>query len=367
MQARKSLAELAGEIQRRHDASRDFVAPATQIEMQLENDKPVLAMRGVNDVFSVGKYAGGQIAEKLGIPKRYYDRMAEEAPDLLKHNVNTWLKQSESKHLVRTLDGSARAFLSDGYRPIDNIVVASGVFEEIEKSGMDVKPLSAEITERRMYIQLITHEVKAVVSPKVNDILYAGLTISNSEIGQGKASFASLLYFLICLNGMKGMQEFNKMHIGGRLGNTTGMAVEEFSAKTLRFDDQAFMSAMQDMTRKSLSEIGLKDEMLKLEQAKNHELNVDALQEVVKEVQKKHNLTDAVTGGVFGRLVKGGDFTQFGLSSAITNVANDQDLVPDYDDVIEMQSVGAELMYMAEKDFNAMNLRAGAELAIASA
>jgi len=216
MQTRKTLAELAAEIDRQQASAKDYIAPAKKIEMILtEDDKPALALRenGTGGVFPVGQYAGGDIAAKLEIPKRYYDRMATEAPDLLARNVNTWLQRSDSKHMVRTLDGRARAFLSDAYRPIDNWVVFAGMHKkiaELQQRGLVIEFKSCEITERRMYIQLVTPAITAEL--EVGEIIQAGLTISNSEIGQGSASFQSLLYFLACKNGQKGTTNFKKHH-----------------------------------------------------------------------------------------------------------------------------------------------------------
>ena len=64
--------------------------------------------------------AHGQLAERVGIPKAYYDRMREHAPALFDTNVNHWLLASDGRRLVRTLDGHARAILSDRYRMLDN-------------------------------------------------------------------------------------------------------------------------------------------------------------------------------------------------------------------------------------------------------
>ncbi|MBA7687290.1 hypothetical protein ES703_95751 [subsurface metagenome] len=84
------------------------------------------------------------------------------------------------------------------------------------------------------------------------------------------------------------------------------------------------------------------------------------INETIEEVKKIHGLTEAESSGVLGRLVKGGDLTQYGLSSAVTNLANDQEEVPDYDRVIELQKVGADLMYMSAKEWDVMNKREAA-------
>jgi hypothetical protein len=369
MQARKTMAELAEEIDRQQAAAKDFIAPASKIEMILEDDRPALALRenGTGGVFPVGKYAGGHLAEKLQIPKRYYDRMAAEAPDLLARNVNTWLKRSDSKHMIRTLDGNARAFLSDSYRPIDNWVVFAGMYEHIktigERSPIEFK--ACEITERKMYIQIVTPEIRAEV--KLNEIVQAGLTISNSEIGQGSASFQSLLYFLACLNGMKGTTSFKKYHIGGRIGNQSGMDIMHFSNETRRHDDLAYIGAMSDMTKQALSEVSLKEDVRALQAATERDIKLENINETVQEVTKAHGLTESDGKGILSRLIKGGDLTQYGLSGAVTNLANDDKAVEDYDHVIELQKVGAELAFMSENDWGKLNKAAAETKAEAAA
>jgi uncharacterized protein (TIGR00255 family) len=51
--------------------------------------------------------------------------MLQEDPELLAANVNNWFHDQPQRRMVRTLDGKARAFLSDSYRTIDNLDVAA--------------------------------------------------------------------------------------------------------------------------------------------------------------------------------------------------------------------------------------------------
>lgn len=73
--------------------------------------------------------------------------MREERPDLLAYNANTWFKQENSQRMLRTLDGSARAYLSNRYRRIDNIDIA-GVTLPILGGLPDIRFESCQITER---------------------------------------------------------------------------------------------------------------------------------------------------------------------------------------------------------------------------
>jgi hypothetical protein len=259
--------------------------------------------------------------------------------------------------MIRTLDGGCRAFLSDAYRPIDNNVVAAGVMDQLQKSGLRIEVKSAEITERRLYLQIVTPEVTAKVR---GDFIQAGLTISNSEIGHGSASFTSLIYFLACENGMPGTKNFRKYHVGSRLGNQTGADFVAFSDQTRQLDDSAFLSAMRDLTKEALSDLALEHDAKQLRAATEHDLKPSAAPETVEEIKKIANLTEDESAGILDRLMRGGDFTQYGLAGAVTNLANDEKVIPEYDRVIELQKVGADLMFMSEKDFNVMSKKEAA-------
>ena len=141
-----------------------------------------------------------QIGTHLRIPAAYYDRMREERPDLLAYNANTWFKQENSQRMLRTLDGSARAYLSNRYRRIDNIDIA-GVTLPILGGLPDIRFESCQITESRMYIKAVNPRLQAEVSPA--DIVQAGVIISNSEVGLGSVSIQPLIYRLVCSNGME--------------------------------------------------------------------------------------------------------------------------------------------------------------------
>jgi hypothetical protein len=68
------------------------------------------------------------LADKLGIPGAYLRRLCAEHPALYDANDNGWLERSGKRYLIRALRGDsggavARAFLSDGYKIIDNLDV----------------------------------------------------------------------------------------------------------------------------------------------------------------------------------------------------------------------------------------------------
>src|SRR6266511_530731 len=128
MKTGTTLPELATEILRQARSKRDYVAPTTALHYApppVTSNRPggeseALSLEGVGQ-YAITDHAHSQLAEHLGIPKKYYDRMRQERPELLAANINTWLAAKPEKRLVRTLDSQVRAFLSDKYRPLDHV------------------------------------------------------------------------------------------------------------------------------------------------------------------------------------------------------------------------------------------------------
>jgi hypothetical protein len=151
MKLGKSLVELAQEIERRSNAKKDFVVPTDKLVAQPQ-DKDVALAFGDQNVIA-NDLAHGQIAQHVGIPKQYYDRMRAESPELLANNINTWFQKYPAPRMVRTLDGKARAFLSDRFRPLENEDLAEAVLPVL--SDLKVQIMSCEITDRRLYIKVV--------------------------------------------------------------------------------------------------------------------------------------------------------------------------------------------------------------------
>lgn len=147
----------------------------------------------------INQTAHRQFGTHLKIPASYYDRMLTTHPELLAHNVNSWFQREPSKRMLRTMGGTARAFLSNRYRRIDNLEIAQVVLPIIgEMEGAHVE--SCQITESRMYLKVVNTRLEAEVVP--GDIVQAGVIISNSEVGLGSVCIQPLVYRLVCSNGM---------------------------------------------------------------------------------------------------------------------------------------------------------------------
>src|ERR1700742_5170470 len=164
MKAGMDIVELAQQIKAQRAEKRDFVAPTTKLEFVPQGDRGAITFHGKDGeevtTFPT-EHCLSQICSRVGIPKQYSDRMRGENLELMATNVNWWFQYKAEKRMLRALvngQSTARAFLSDRYRPLDNYDLAEAVLPRLIGSGCDIK--SSQITETRMYIQAVTPKLE---------------------------------------------------------------------------------------------------------------------------------------------------------------------------------------------------------------
>jgi hypothetical protein len=342
MIAGKTLPDLARELERQRANTKDFIVNTRKLQM-IGDAVPVLSAGGQS--FGIRQTAHEHLTDLTGIPKKYYDRMKAEAPQLLADNVNHWFQARGTPQMVRTLDGGARALLSDKYRRIDNWQIASAALPVLSEIP-GLKVISSEITERRMYLFAATDRIQGDV--KVGDVVQMGLRISNSEVGYGMISVAPTLLRLRCLNGMTIDEGAMKSrHVGKRLGNGDDDLRELFSTETKEAEDRALMLKIRDLVKLTMTETFFEKQLTKMQVAAGNLLQGDPLK-AVEEVQELVGLTQEEGSGVLRHLISGGDLSQWGVLNAVTALANDS---KDYDRATELMTAGGDILMLPQRDW----------------
>lgn len=329
---------------------RDFVSDIRQfnfrslrnVENQSVRSEITFSLKNGSESFSVNRLCGQQIASKIGIPTKYWEKMRVEAPGLLDQNVNHWFQSRNDTRMLRTLKGEARAFLSERYRPLDNDAVAANVLPRLNAAGFEVK--SSQITEQRMYIQLTTARIQGEV--KKGDVVQSGLIISNSEVGCGSLKIEPLIYRLVCLNGMIAGQSLYKKHIGKVLVEGMGdNAAEIFSDRTKELTDKAFWGQVDDIVTQVTSKETFDKLLLQMQEAT--QIKIGSPAHAVEVVAKRFNVQDQERENILNNLIAGGDVSKWGLVNAITATANGME---DYDRGIEFERFGGEVLELPASD-----------------
>lgn len=360
-----ALPDLAAEVERQQKSKLDFIAPASRIKFVENRDEgdanglgtTRLSLQGTPEPFDIGGIFHEQIGEHLKIPRKYYQRMHQSAPVLLRRNVNHWLSSDPSKRMVRTLDGKARAFLSDRYRVLDNFDLCEAVLPLFAKHKLEV--VSADVTERRLYIKAIHPGLKAdLKTRRVGDVIQGGVTVWNSETGCGTVGAASFIYTLSCLNGMTApMSGLKKFHLGKRYSGDEDRAQEIFRDETRQADDKAFFMKIQDVTNACLREERFQQVVNRIRSAAgDNEIespNGKAVEDVIELTKKTFGLTETEGASIMKHLINGGDLSRWGVVSAVTRAAQDAETYDRFDD---LQRIGGEIIELPKKSWAAIAL-----------
>jgi len=329
-----SLVELATKIEANKAHKKDFLAPTTGLRMLTEGvEQPELVIPDQGH-FPIQPVAHTQLAEYLGIPGRYYDKMREQTPALLAENVNTWLSTRKDTRMVRTLRGNARAFLSNSYNRIEHEEISEVALPVLLKvPGISV--VSAEITERRLYIQATTDRIQGEV--KKGDVVQAGVVISNSEIGYGAVSVAAMDWRLWCLNGAIAANKFRAYHVGRRIEDNAAL----WSQETLRADDRAVLLKVRDMVAAAVDAVQFNLRLDRMKELAGEAKVTGDPATVVKVLATKVGASEGEQGSILRSLIEGGDLSAWGLINAVTAQAH---TARSYDRAVEFEVAGGSLI-----------------------
>lgn len=312
VQPDEKLAQLTARVQTLRNAAVDALSDTRNISMEVAqgDDNVPLAQR----VRFVARSSDGpipvaimpeahqQVAAKVAIDKRYYDRMLNEAPELLTTNVNHWLNREPETRLLRMVKpigdpGEAelygpvqaplamRAFLSDRYRPLDNGALLDTVLPVAAQHGARVAEWSLDL--RRMHVRFVgierdAHEVVREVLERnpnqprhavtLHEVISQGLALRNSETGHAALSVQPLVQILRCIN----MLVVNEAKRVAHLGRRNEADDEWMNPDTRRLDDAATFLKVRDKVIEILSPSTMERATMKLMEANGTPLPLPA-------------------------------------------------------------------------------------------
>jgi hypothetical protein len=386
MKTGKSIVELAEEITRQKQTKRDFVADTRAVEMVTvdevieETEKQAtstdVALAWPNNGeglirMPVGDVAHSQLSDRFKVPRKYYDRIRQQHPDLLATTISTLMKREPQQRMLRTLDGKVRAFLSNKYRVLDNDELFEAIFPVLSRMGVQI--VSSEVTERRMYIKFLNPNVTedcpdlmpSSYAGRENNVsrggefagyrisqIVAGGVISNSEVGSGRLSIKDLDYNCWCDNGCVRESVVKQTHVGRSTGLDGIDASEFFRDETRKLDDAAFYSKIADTLGAMFNADRFSERIAQMRAAKGDAIDsAAAVPQVVEVVSNRLSLTEGQRDSVLDSIIRDGDLTRWGVANAITAVSQKVD---DYDRASEMEEMGGKVLELQPRDWNSI-------------
>jgi hypothetical protein len=343
------LHQLGELLKTQHVRKIDVVAPADRIRMEdgllvIEDVEPLIEGDGVTQVdgvYNPTEVFDEGISSKLAIPLAYLRRIHEHRTDLYDLNVNGWLYGADGgdpdprSFLIRLFRGDVdgqgigRAFLSSGFKVIDNLDVLMATIQGINDAGVAVDVAGCDLTDRRMGIRVVCKEIGVVArrlmagyrspySGKTGEdmpMLFSGFIVGNSETGNGAFTITPRAVFQACDNGLTvKADQMREVHLGGKMDDGVIQWSEETQTKAV----ELVASKTKDAVRTFLSEEYLTKLLAKLEDKAEHEVPV---KDVIQVVGKKLSFDEATIDGVLEAFMRGGQPTAGGVMQAITAYA----------------------------------------------
>ncbi len=344
---------LATEIVRQKDCKEDYIVNANRLQLVCYDRSiflRVLDEAGHDRIepLDINPIAHRQLGTHLSIPAKYYTKMLEEYPSLLASNVNAWLERSDAQRMLRVLDSSARALLSNRYLRMDNFPVTQAVIPVIGEIP-DVRFESCQITDNRMYIKVVNPALEAEVAP--GDVVQAGILISNSEVGLGSVSIQPLIYRVRTQTGMFVNDSATRRNHVGR----THFAEVHFqlnSSESATADNHAILETIQSSIRSASDAERFEQVVSTMRRAKETPLNTTDIPSVLKQTGKEFGITEAEQSGVMHHLTASADMTQYGLANAVTQYSQSVD---SYDRATDLEGIGYSIMAMPQRQWNRIN------------
>jgi hypothetical protein len=364
-----SLAELNTEVQRQAAARVDYLIN-TQTSLRLvrmDSYPGKVALVSLDESsahlerWEMTDTAHDQIASWVEIPRKYYDRLLVDHPDMLMANVNQLFEREPGTRMVRTLDGKCRAFMSDRYRPLDNDSVLANVLPQILGAGKagerSHKVIRSQISDKQMALTVVftdpalQQNLGKTARGDADDIVLPGFRIENSEVGRGSLRERGFFYRTYCENGCvfgsAGEFEFQRNHAGAKLSADLQRIV--FTDESKKASDQALMLELRDMINAMANPAVAQGWGDQLRAAKAGDTIVKPIA-AIEQLARAVGLLEVEKDQALQNLIAEADFSRFGALNAITAIANQNETT--YDRALELEEIGGSLLTMSQAEWN---------------
>ncbi|HYN44415.1 MAG TPA: hypothetical protein VER35_00290 [Candidatus Limnocylindrales bacterium] len=333
----QQLVPVFHELKRQRDSRKDLIIDSRTLTAVAEPERIVIDIPK-SGAHPLTQWAHNQLSDKVQIPQKYYGRMIEAKNfDLLAENVNAWLP-TEDKRMIRIMDGNIRAILSDRYRVLDNYDLVFLALDEFAKAGAEVHKVN--LTESHLFVKAVTPKLQEEIRP--GDIVQGGLIIKNSEIGASRFAVEPFVLRLKCTNGLVISQGYSRVHLGKRKeeGEFT------WSSDTINLENQAIWSAVRDVIGQTFDPASF---VAIVERLKNNaETPVKEPVQAVSNVVTAIGLTEATKEMLLKNFLEEKDYTQWGMTNALTATARQ---LPEPDDQVNLETRASDIALMPPEAF----------------
>jgi hypothetical protein len=371
---RGTLNQLVTELERQKNSRIDFVADVRHLKVEANGGIKIIPVTGQafewmpEGAMMMKRAAYHQLAEKCSppIPTRFFDTLMTERPNRLADLVNGLHADDPKKRLVRCLDNEVRAWLSNGYRVIDNFDMAFTCLDEARKK--DAQVFEADLSDKRMRIKFTTQQVwdkidivqrsgpqgswyagaignkelmgKTILGARIKDELPGGqgtihpvVTVLNSETGHGGFHVRIGILMGICFNVATLETVVSRVHLGERLEEGI------FSQETISAETKAIMLKARDAIRAAFDQDKFAAMVAKAKAAQADK--VESPSAAIDNIVAIGAVNEEQREALMTYFLRDYDQTRFGFAQAVSRLAQD---IVDPDDAGDLESLAGKII-----------------------
>ena len=230
-----------------------------------------------------------QMAQTTDLPLKFIDGLQQSsepwARELLAHNLKTIFgnRFGKSRYLLRSVHGEVRGFLSDRYRRLDSRPIIEAFATAVRQKG--ALPYDGYVTDTKVALQAIMPEV---YEPIPGEMVAYGLSLENSDFGNGVLSVRAYLLRIWCSNLAITQEEMRQVHLGKRLDDSV-----LYSQRTYELDAETTVSALKDVVDAQLNADSLRRRMDSIRHANEQTVDAPSARDMLRKALLKSE-SDAV-------------------------------------------------------------------------
>lgn len=349
--------------------SADYLAPTNDLQKTTSEDgAPQMVIEAAHGeptkILDINSVAFGQMANHADIDVRTAKRLQANYPAEFDALLNAHFEKEPKRKMLRTFAGGMqddpnkgilRAFVSDRFKTFDNVNLLQSSLPQLMDSAARWRVVSADISERRMYLRLKS-EVQTGTGSAVGDVMANGIGLSNSETGSGSISVFQIAWTLACLNGMQTANKNRTSHLTS--ARDTG-DWQLLSDEAKAADNHSLELKVRDLVGAYASRENFDEVLDQMRSAASDIIEGEAVDvtEVVGNLGKVMSLSKkentSVLNGLMATIGQSGfeqdkPLSRATLVNALTACAHRADV----DDVDMWQARGGALLTMPKKDWN---------------
>lgn len=232
---------------------------------------------------TIHRNALNQMATAVEMPMKYLDSLQDERQDwgreLLAHDFQTIFTQrfGKKRYLGRSVKAEMRGWLSDQYRRLDSRPIVEAFASAVQEKG--ALPYAGVVTDTKIAIQAIMPEI---YEPIPGELVAYGLSLENSDFGNGALSVRAYLLRIWCTNLAITEETMRQIHLGKRLDDNM-----TYSQHTYELDSRTTVSALKDVVKLQLNAESLSNRMDAVRIANEREVTPANAREVLKKILNK--------------------------------------------------------------------------------